>query len=59
MNKSKNFTINGKISIDENHVHQKVLHHSQRRLTSKDLPKSIRFPLDTHSAISTISNIEN
>lgn len=59
MNKSKNFTINGKISIDENHGHQKVLHHSQRRLTSKDLPKSIRLPLDTHSAISTISNIEN
>lgn len=59
MNKSKNFTINGEISIDENHDYQKVLHHSQRRLTSKDLPKSIRLPLDTHSAISTISNIEN
>lgn len=59
MNKSKNFTINGKISIDENHDHQKVLHHSQRRLTSKDLPKSIRLPLDTYSAISTISNIGN
>lgn len=36
-----------------------ALEHPKKRLASKELPKSIRLPLDTHSAISTISNIEN
>lgn len=59
MDKFKNFTINGKICIDENNDSQNILEHPKKRLASKDLPKSIRLPLDTHSAISTISNIEN
>lgn len=36
-----------------------ILEHPNRRLTTKDLPKSIRLTLDTHSAISTIASIEN
>lgn len=36
-----------------------ILEHPDRRLSSKDLPKSIRLPLDTHSAISTLASIQN
>ena len=59
MNKFQNFTIHGKISIDNNNDYKNVLEHSKKYLGSKDLPKSIRLPLDTHSAITTIANIEN
>ena len=59
MNKFQNFTIHGKISIDNNNDYKNVLEHSKKHLGSKDLPKSIRLPLDTHSAITTIANIEN
>ncbi|MCO6524765.1 MAG: hypothetical protein J6584_07120 [Lactobacillus sp.] len=45
--------------LEERTLPQNILEHSKRRLASKDLPKSIRLPLDTHSAISTIANIEN
>lgn len=31
----------------------------QSRLTSKDLPKSIRLPLNTHTAISTIATLQS
>lgn len=44
---------------EEKTLPKNVLQHSKKRLASKDLPKSIRLPLDTHSAISTIANIEN
>ncbi|HFC9345480.1 MULTISPECIES: hypothetical protein [Enterococcus] len=37
----------------------KILEQSKKRLTTKDLPKSIRMPLDTHTAISTIATIED
>ena len=40
-------------------VNENVLEHPTKRLTSKDLPKSIRLTLDTHSAISTLASIEN
>lgn len=59
MSNIKNISINGKVIIDDNDSYQNVLQHSKKRLASKDLPKSIRLPLDTHSAISTIANIEN
>lgn len=36
-----------------------ILDHPERRLASKDLPKSVRLPLDTHSAISTLASIQN
>ncbi|MFT9457474.1 MAG: hypothetical protein ABF575_09340 [Liquorilactobacillus hordei] len=36
-----------------------ILEHPGKRLSSKDLPKSIRLPLDTHSAISTLASIQN
>lgn len=36
-----------------------VLMSPKRRLTTKDLPKSIRVPMDTHTAISTIATIED
>lgn len=36
-----------------------VLKKPTKRLTTKDLPKSIRIPLDTHTAISTIATIED
>lgn len=36
-----------------------ILEHSEKRLSSKELPKSIRLPLDTHSAISTLASIQN
>lgn len=36
-----------------------ILEHPKKRLSSKDLPKSIRLPLDTHSAISTLASIQN
>lgn len=56
MSNIKNISINGKVIIDDNESYQNVLQHSKKRLDSKDLPKSIRLPLDTHSAISTIAN---
>ncbi|MBO1123736.1 MAG: hypothetical protein Q6A81_16240 [Enterococcus casseliflavus] len=36
-----------------------ILKQPQRRLTTKDLPKSIRIAIDTHTAISTIATIED
>lgn len=48
-----------KSAEEERTLPQNILEHPKKRLASKDLPKSIRLPLDTHSAISTISNIEN
>ncbi|KRM22685.1 hypothetical protein [Latilactobacillus graminis] len=36
-----------------------VLKSEKKKLTSKDLPKSIRLPLETHAAINTISTIED
>lgn len=30
-----------------------------KRLTSKELPKSIRLPLNTHTAISTIATLQS
>ncbi|MFT9412516.1 hypothetical protein [Liquorilactobacillus hordei] len=36
-----------------------ILEHPGKRLSSKDLPKSIRLPFDTHSAISTLASIQN
>ncbi|MBA1394010.1 hypothetical protein EQ500_09070, partial [Lactobacillus sp. XV13L] len=44
---------------EERTLPKNVLEHSKKRLSAKELPKSIRLPLDTHSAISTIANIEN
>lgn len=40
-------------------MNENVLEHPTKHLTSKDLPKSIRLTLDTHSAISTLASIEN
>ncbi|EIB6117517.1 hypothetical protein [Enterococcus sp. MSG3310] len=37
----------------------KILNNAERRLTTKDLPKSLRVPLDTHTAITTIATIED
>lgn len=31
----------------------------QKKLTSNDLPKSIRLPLNTHTAISTIATLQS
>ncbi|EOH65555.1 hypothetical protein IGK38_003041 [Enterococcus pernyi] len=36
-----------------------VLEQPKKRLTAKDLPKSVRMPVDTHTAISTIATIED
>ena len=38
---------------------EKVLSLPNRRLTSKDLPKSIRIPQNTHTAITTIATLED
>lgn len=38
---------------------EKILNNTERRLTTKDLPKSLRVPLDTHTAITTIATIED
>lgn len=48
-----------KSAEEEKTLPKNVLEHSKKHLGSKDLPKSIRLPLDTHSAITTIANIEN
>ena len=61
-NKTKRpITISPENSVEEKRSmpNKKILTHPNRRLTSKDLPKSIRLPLDTHSAISTIASIQN
>lgn len=61
-NKTKRpITISPENSVEEKRSmpNKKILTHPNRRLTSKDLPKSVRLPLDTHSAISTIASIQN
>lgn len=42
-----------------NTVEENILSNTKKRLTTKDLPKSIRIPLDTHTAITTIATIED
>ena len=38
----------GKYVSMKNNDSQNILEHPKNRLASKDLPKSIRLPLDTH-----------
>lgn len=54
-------SFNPEKSVQENRtmVDENVLEHPNKRLTSRDLPKSIRLTRSTHSAISTIASIEN
>lgn len=55
----KSFTITGTIEDHSEDGSTNILNHPNHRLNSKELPKSVRLPLDTHSAISTLASIEN
>ena len=57
-NRPENFVPN-QVEEDSRTTDNKVLESPKKRLTSKDLPKSIRLPLETHAAINTISTIED
>lgn len=48
-------------SSDLSHTKEKntLLPVNERKLTTNDLPKSIRIPLDTHVAVTTIATIED
>ncbi|MBS0943278.1 hypothetical protein JK161_10615 [Leuconostoc mesenteroides] len=48
------------ISEDTNRsMPEDLLKLPEKRLTSSDLPKSIRLPLNTHTAISTIATLQS
>lgn len=47
------------VEEDSRTTENKVLDNSKKKLISKNLPKSIRLPLETHAAINTISTIED